>query len=171
MRSIQFNGTFMNKIDPKGRMSVAVELRDKLKKREEKCEADPDRAGALKDEPEDGTLRLVLTKGLGARFIWCLPIDVWDRKVERLNSLPNTEKAQMVRRHLVGGAHECEIDKLGRILISPALREYAGLGKGEAVVNGMGETFEIWSKERHASDVDKPSQEKLVQEYVAELGI
>lgn len=170
MRSVQFNGTFGHKVDAKGRMSIAAEFRDKLRKREAVCSEDPECAGSFDGGGQD-ICRLVLTKGLGTRHIWCFPIDVWDRKVAKINMLPNTEKAQDLRRHLIGGAHECEIDRLGRILISPALREYAGISAGDVVVTGMGETFEIWPKEEFGRTVEKKDQEKLIQEYAAEFGI
>ena len=42
-------------------------------------------------------------------------------------------------------------DKLGRIIIPPALREYAGL-KNEVVVAGLQSRIELWSKEAWEDD-------------------
>ena len=50
----------------------------------------------------------------------------------------------MVRRLLVGFAEELELDGAGRLLISPSLRQYAGLEK-EIWLIGQGRHFEIWS--------------------------
>jgi hypothetical protein len=50
----------------------------------------------------------------------------------------------MVRRLLVGFAEELELDGAGRVLISPSLRQYAGLEK-EIWLIGQGRHFEIWS--------------------------
>ena len=166
MRSGQFNGKHIHKVDGKGRMSIASEFREKLKEREKLFSSE----SASSQDP-DSTMTLILTQGMGTRHIWCFPVDVWDRKVEQINKLPNTEKVKEIRRHLIGGAQECEIDRLGRILISPSLREYAGITAGDVVVTGMGETFELWSKESYDRIVGKADQEKSVQEYAEELGI
>ncbi len=50
----------------------------------------------------------------------------------------------MVRRLLVGFAEDAELDGAGRLLISPSLRQYAGLEK-EIWLIGQGRHFEIWS--------------------------
>ena len=50
----------------------------------------------------------------------------------------------MVRRLLVGFAEDVELDGSGRLLLSPSLRQYAGLDK-EIWLVGQGSHFEIWS--------------------------
>ncbi len=50
-------------------------------------------------------------------------------------------------RHYVGNAQDLPIDGMGRVLIPPQLREYAGLEK-EVVFIGQPRFIEIWSKER-----------------------
>ena len=40
----------------------------------------------------------------------------------------------------------CEVDKQGRILLPAVLREFAGIEK-DAVMVGVGNRIEIWSKE------------------------
>ena len=45
----------------------------------------------------------------------------------------------------MAGSSECEVDKQGRILISPVLREFAGLNK-DVVLAGVGSRIEIWDK-------------------------
>jgi MraZ protein len=47
---------------------------------------------------------------------------------------------------LLGHATELEMDKNGRILIPPRLREFAGLDK-RVVLAGLGNKFEIWDEE------------------------
>jgi MraZ protein len=51
------------------------------------------------------------------------------------------------RRRYVSAAVECDIDKQGRILVPPALREHAGLSK-EVLWAGSGKSAELWSKDR-----------------------
>ena len=47
------------------------------------------------------------------------------------------------KRLLVGFAEEVEPDSAGRLLVSPELREYAGITR-EVMFVGQGSHFEIW---------------------------
>ena len=48
---------------------------------------------------------------------------------------------------MVAGAKECPVDRAGRTLVPPELREFAGLKK-DVVITGALEQFEIWSRDR-----------------------
>jgi MraZ protein len=48
-----------------------------------------------------------------------------------------------LQRLLVGHADEVDIDGTGRILVPPALRDYAGLDH-HVVLVGQGNKFELW---------------------------
>jgi len=50
------------------------------------------------------------------------------------------------KRLLVGFAEDLELDASGRLLISPALRKFAGLEK-QLMLVGQGSHFELWSEE------------------------
>ena len=52
-------------------------------------------------------------------------------------------------RVLVASAKECPVDRAGRTLVPPELREFAGL-KRDVVIAGALEGFEIWSRDRWA---------------------
>ncbi len=49
-------------------------------------------------------------------------------------------------RNFIGNAHECTIDKMGRVLIPLILREKASLKK-QVVIVGALKKFEIWDKD------------------------
>lgn len=51
------------------------------------------------------------------------------------------------RRRYLSAAVECDLDKQGRILIPPSLREHASLTK-DVLWAGMGQTIELWAKEQ-----------------------
>ena len=72
----------------------------------------------------------------------------WQRMSEKLRELPTStdETAAAFVRLFFGKATECEIDKQGRITISPRLAEYAGLKK-DIVLVGANTRMEIWDKE------------------------
>src|SRR5512145_2373928 len=98
-----FRGQFVHSIDGKGRVSLPVRFRDTLL--------------------HDGDPRFILTP---APFDPCLhlyPMRAWEdfeRKISELSSLdPNVVR---FRRLYVSAAIECELDKVGRVLIPPHLR-------------------------------------------------
>ena len=51
-----------------------------------------------------------------------------------------------MRRYLIGGSAEVEIDKQGRVLIPGNLRQFAHLDKNLVLV-GAGDYFEIWDEQ------------------------
>ena len=62
-------------------------------------------------------------------------------------------------RYFFSGASECPLDRQGRILIPPSLREFAGLEK-EVVLAGLANRIEIWSREKWGAYL-KESQENF----------
>ena len=56
------------------------------------------------------------------------------------------KKSAALQRRLVGYAEDISLDSAGRLLVSPVLRELAGLEK-EVMLIGQGSHFELWSKE------------------------
>ncbi len=71
------------------------------------------------------------------------PRPEWQTFRERISSLPMS--AQWWKRIFLGNAIDCELDGTGRVLISPELRDAAGITK-DAVLLGMGAHFELWDK-------------------------
>ena len=88
----------------------------------------------------------VVTKGLdGCLFVY--ENTEWKILEEKLKNLPLTNaNARKITRFFLAGATLCEVDKQGRILLPSVLREFAGIEK-EAVMVGVGNRIEIWSKE------------------------
>ena len=62
------------------------------------------------------------------------------------------DAAQRIRRLILGMASPCTIDKQGRILIPPHLRDHAGI-KRELVFMGVGPEIEVWESTRHKSEI------------------
>lgn len=88
---------------------------------------------------------LYLTKGVD-RCLYALTPDGWNQLAARIRALPSLQAdARRLQRHFFSGADHLVPDKLGRIVIPPSLREYAGL-KGEVVVAGVNTRIEIWDK-------------------------
>ena len=56
---------------------------------------------------------------------------------------------RLLSRAFIAPAQECPVDRLGRILIPPSLREHAGLVE-EATWAGTVDRIEVWSPARWA---------------------
>jgi len=117
-----FQGATELSLDAKGRLAVPTRYRDAL--------LSGGRAVVLTAHPDSCLL-------LYPRIAW-EPIGA---KVQALSSF--NEQARWWQRLLVGFAEELELDAQGRILVSPALRKFAGLKKDVMLV-GQGSHFEIW---------------------------
>lgn len=114
-------GEFNHSIDKKGRLIIPSKFRD-----------------ILGDD-------FVITKGLdGCLFLY--PANEWKIFEEKLRTLPLTNKnARTFTRFFLGSAVDGGLDKQGRVLISSALRAFAGLDK-EVVLVGVLDRVEIWDK-------------------------
>ena len=121
-----FRGQYEHTIDPKGRVSIPSKFREVL---------------AAK-----GDGRLVITHF--DNHLMAYPFDEWRIFEEKMAALPSTndEVASFIR-YLVAGAVDCEVDKQGRVLIPPPLRDSGGL-TSEVVLAGALKKFEIWDKVR-----------------------
>ncbi len=86
----------------------------------------------------------VLTKGLDA-CLFVYPNNEWEVLEQKLKALPFTQKhARAFIRFFFAGAVEVEMDRQGRILIPPHLRDHAHIEK-DAVIIGVSSRVEIWS--------------------------
>jgi MraZ protein len=145
-----FRGRFEHTIDSKGRVSIPAKFREILA------------------EKSDG--RLMVTNF--DRCLMAFPLDEWQVWEEKITSMSMVKKeAAAFQRFFLSGAQECVIDKLGRILLPPTLRNYGQLEKNVVFV-GLGKRFEIWSKERWDEELRR-SQENFegMREVLAGLGI
>jgi len=125
---MMFRGHFEHAIDAKGRTSIPSRFRDVL--------------------TAENDARLIVTPALFDPCLHVHPMRAWEDLEAKIAGLPQFDPNVVAfRRRYISAAVECEIDKMGRILIPPALREHAGLQK-DALWAGMGQTIELWAKER-----------------------
>ncbi|MEN8107075.1 MAG: division/cell wall cluster transcriptional repressor MraZ [Pseudomonadota bacterium] len=121
-----FRGGNTVNLDAKGRLALPTRYRGVL---DERCEG-----------------RVVLTVH-DDRCLLLYPQPEWDEIERKLVRLPNQNKrTRTLQRMLLGHATELEVDKSGRILIPPRLREFANLEK-RVVLAGLGNKFEIWNED------------------------
>jgi len=149
-----FRGRYEHSIDAKGRTSVPSRFREVM--------------------TAQGDSKLVLTTGLDTCLV-AYPMAEWIAFEDRLSALPRFDADVVtLKRIYVSGAVECDVDKVGRLLIPAALRKHARL-KRDALWAGMGAYIELWSKETFESlrkDVLADDDRRLgISRRLAELGL
>jgi MraZ protein len=126
-----FIGSHEHVLDDKGRTSLPKDFRVEL----------ADRAGTAFITAYPNCLAI-------------LPPEAFAMWTQRLtgDSSRLDDAAQRIRRLILGMAAACTIDKQGRILIPPGLRDHAGI-KRELVFMGVGTEIEVWESTRHKSEI------------------
>ena len=99
----------------------------------------------------------------------CLQVysmEEWKKYSDKLDALPN-KKLAAVRRFIYSNASEVTPDSQGRVVISPALKRFAGIEKTVVIV-GCGNIAEIWAAEKWEeinSEDNLASVAELMDEY------
>jgi len=84
----------------------------------------------------------------GPRCLLAYPVGEWQALAGQLQGRsPFDENVIRLRRLVFGGAFECTLDKQGRVLVPPEMREYAGFGK-QLIWVGAGTYAELWERDR-----------------------
>lgn len=120
-----FRGVNPLNLDSKGRMSMPTRYRERVRAM---C---------------DGQLVMTVDRD---HCLLLYPLPEWEEIERKLVRLPALNKqARRLQRLLIGHATDLEMDGQGRILVPPALREFAGLQK-QIMLIGQGNKFEIWDE-------------------------
>ncbi|MEX0762699.1 MAG: division/cell wall cluster transcriptional repressor MraZ [Dehalococcoidia bacterium] len=129
-----FAGEFEHRIDPQGRVSIPARFRSAF---------------------EDG---IVLSRAYD-RCVMVYTTEEWENVAADIAKQPQTRAdARRLARLTFSGAYPQALDRHGRVLLPPALRQYADLGENVVIV-GTGRFMEIWaqelwSEERQSLDAD-----------------
>ncbi len=114
-----FLGEYTHNIDSKGRLTIPAKFRGELA------------AG------------LVVTRGFD-RNLMIFPLNGWQELARKIGERPlSDESVRAFRRRVFSGAVDLTPDRVGRILLPPYLREFAGIGS-EVVVAGLFNYVELW---------------------------
>ncbi|MDP2742074.1 MAG: division/cell wall cluster transcriptional repressor MraZ [Hydrogenophaga sp.] len=120
-----FQGASSLSLDAKGRLSVPTRHRAALS--------------------VDGSPLTVTKHPHGCLMIF--PQPAWEKFSNQFASMPLD--LQWVKRVFLGNAMDVEMDGAGRVLISPELRQAAGIAK-DAILLGMGSFLELWDAATYA---------------------
>jgi MraZ protein len=137
-----FNGRFDHAIDEKGRVSIPARFREVLQR--------------------EGHDRLYITNFMidRERCLQLFPTNEWEKVVAKFSGNRTLDReAQLFETFYIGGAHEVPVDRQGRILIPPKLREFANLER-EVTFSAKHNRFELW---------DKPTLERVLSMAVENL--
>jgi len=111
---------------------------------------------------------VILTRGV-ENCLWLFPPEEW--KIFSENLVGSTSllqsQARLIQRRLIAPAQETEIDKAGRIVVPPTLRDYADLKK-ECIILGLKKYMEIWSETAYQAYLSE--NEAKFREAAEELG-
>lgn len=123
-----FFGQYQHTLDLKGRLSIPGRIRE-----------------VLVNGSQD---MLIVTKGFEPCLFAFSP-EEWQRFLTWTRTLPDMDRdVRDYKRHMVGPATECPLDRQGRILIPQVLRDYAGLNKDVMLV-GLDDKIEIWDQRKY----------------------
>jgi len=149
-----FRGKFEHTIDEKGRVSVPVKFREHLQ--------------AIADD------RVVITNFIfsSVRCLDVYPHAAWVRLEESLLKRPQFDQRIMrFQNFYFANAHDCMLDKQGRILLPPSLREYAALTRDVVFTSAL-EKFRIWDREQWNKVFGEVEQSIMANpEELSDLGI
>jgi len=134
---IVFQGASALALDAKGRLAVPARHREVL--------------SALAQG------QLTLTKHpVGCLLVF--PRPAWESFRDKVAALPL--RAEGWKRIFLGNAMDVEIDASSRVLVSPELRQAAGLVK-DVMLLGMGSHFELWDVQRYQAHAAAVMQQGL----------
>ena len=128
-----FLGEYKTKFTGKGRVILPRKFRQELKTRE-----------------------IILSRGF-EKCIWGFDLSNFEAEAKKQLEISATEeRARYMRRYLFSGSESVELDAQGRIIIPSALLDFASV-KGEVVIIGAGDHFEIWDAKlwkKHITEVE-----------------
>jgi MraZ protein len=147
-----FRGVQHINMDAKGRLAMPARQREPLLS---ECEG-----------------RIVVTIDTQSACLAIYPLPEWERIERDIQSLPALKPAvKRFQRLTLGYATDLELDGSGRMLLPPALREYAQLDK-KVVLVGQGNKLELWSEalwlaEREQALRDSGPEAELPEELMS----
>lgn len=154
---MSFRGRYEYSLDTKGRLNIPAKFRELI--------------------TQEYNSELVITTALEG-YLDCFPLAIWTEVEKKLNALPSSRmEVKRFKRFYISGAVECSLDKQGRVLLPPTLRNWAGLDQKEnnVVIAGQIDKLEFWSQDRWSVETQaitgSPEDVKDIFEALEELGV
>ena len=142
-----FTGSYFHTMDNKGRVSIPARYREILK---------------------GGKDRQIILTNFGG-YVLAFPQSEWSKIEAKFAEQPLFRKdLRDFQRFLISGVEECLLDRQGRILVSPNLRNYARLSREVCLVGAI-RCFEIWDRgafESHRQELEETIDERMLHELL-----
>ena len=143
-----FRGITKLNLDSKGRIAVPSRYRNALR---ETCDGET-----------------VITIDTDEKCLNIYPLPTWQEIETKIDALPSMNRtAKRIKRMLIGHATDVRMDSNGRLLVSPELRDFAGLNKS-VVLLGQGKKFELWDEAAWNAELEDyletPGEEEMPEE-------
>lgn len=139
-----FRGASSIAVDSKGRIAIPTRYRNMLL---ESCEG-----------------QLVCTIDIQQKCLLLYPLYEWEEVEEHLRGLSSTHPGERrVKRLLLGYANEIEMDRSGRLLLAPVLREHIQLSK-QAMLVGQMNKFEIWDDAAWKAQIEQDLADQAAED-------
>jgi len=142
-----FTGSYFHTMDNKGRVSIPARYREILKERKDR--------------------QIILTNFGG--YVLGFPQSEWSKIEAKFAEQPLFRKdLRAFQRFLISGVEECLLDRQGRILVPPNLRDYARLSREVCLVGAI-RCFEIWDRstfESHRQQLEESIDETMLHELL-----
>jgi MraZ protein len=133
-----FMGQFSHSLDEKGRLIIPSKFRDELGR------------------------QFVVAKGYDS-CLYAYSNEEWMKFASEITELPETiEDNRIKRRYFLSTATDVEMDKQGRVLIPPYLRDAAKIDK-DVMIAGIGKKLEIWDSALWAEVTGSAAAEEIAR--------
>ena len=145
-----FSGKYYYTLDPKGRLIIPAPFREIIS--------------------SNYNPKLYVVNDIFDNCLHIYPQEEWSKLEEKVRTLPKMdEDVKLFIRKVIGSAQEVEIDKQGRILVSAAQREDAGLNS-EIVIVGQLDKIDLWDRKEwdavnDLSKIDKKATAEKLAAY------
>ena len=132
------SGEFKHSIDPKNRLFIPAKHREELIAENES---------------------FMVTKSIRENCLKVYSMGEWEAYISPITKMERKDSERILRA-LHRDAAQVTPDSQGRIVLPPALIQYAGIVKG-AVIVGCGTYSEIWAEENYATMVEEENLEGM----------
>ena len=145
-----FSGKYYYTLDPKGRLIIPAPFREIIS--------------------SNYNPKLYVVNDIFDNCLHIYPQEEWSKLEEKVRTLPKMdEDVKLFIRKVIGSAQEVEIDKQGRIQVSAAQREDAGLNS-EIVIVGQLDKIDLWDRKEwdavnDLSKIDKKATAEKLAAY------
>lgn len=110
----------------------------------------------------------VVSKSIRGNYLKIYSHEEWEKYIAPIKLLPRKTSEDALR-FLIGNSIEVSPDAQGRIILTPAMLEFASISKGTVIV-GCGDYAEIWAEE--VFDRNQEEQDiELMRRALEECGL